>query len=136
MILVCLNLRNFCFVKQFFYPLNEIPPREVAEETLAGFSQASTDQSFVRAWAYKGYANMALWSAIQYGIWKSPEFESLLSCSDIDLDEPFSREKGSDIAEAIKIPPPFSGNSTGEKREFPKVVSRPRYAAEFCPPRL
>jgi hypothetical protein len=60
MILVCLNSRNFCFVKQFFYPLNEITPREVAEETLAGFSQAFTDKSLVREWAQKGFANAAL----------------------------------------------------------------------------
>ena len=119
MILVCLNSRNFCFVKQFFYPLNEIPPREVAEETLGGLSQASTDQSLVRKWADKGFANAALWSAIQSGAWKSPAFETFLSCSNIDLDEPFPREKNSDTGEANKLSPPFSGNSTGEKRKFP-----------------
>lgn len=119
MVLGCLNSRNFGFVKQFFYPLNEILPREVAEETLAGFSQASTDQSLVREWAEKGFANAALWSAIRSGIWKSPAFESLLSCSNIDLNEPFPREKSSDTAESNILSPPLSGNSTGEKRKFP-----------------
>jgi ankyrin repeat protein len=118
MILVCLNSRNFCFAKQFFYPLNEILPREVAEETLAGFSQAATDQSLVREWADKGFANAALWSAIRSGIWKTPAFESLLSCPNIDPDEPFPRERSSDTAEANKLSP-LSGNSTGEKRKFP-----------------
>jgi len=119
MILVCLNSRNLCFVKQLFYPLNEVLPREVAEETLRGLSQASTEQSLIRVWVEKGYANAALWSAIRSGIWKSPAFDSLLSFSNIDLDEPFPREKSSDKGEANHNSPPLSGNSTGEKRKFP-----------------
>lgn len=118
MILVCLNSRNFCFIKQFFYPLNEIPPREVAEETLRGFSQASTDQSLVMEWADKGFANAALWSAIRSGIWKSPAFESLLLCSNIDLDEPFPGRKSSNTGESNNHSPLFSSNPTSEKRKF------------------
>jgi ankyrin repeat protein len=90
-ILTCLNSRNFCFVKQFFYPPNEIPSREVTEETLAGHSQASTDQSLLSNWVDKGFANAALWSAILSGIWESPAFAILLSSSDIDLDKPPAR---------------------------------------------
>ncbi|CAP86462.1 Pc20g11330 [Penicillium rubens Wisconsin 54-1255] len=119
MILACLNSRNFCFVKQFFYPLNEVPPREVTEETLAGHFQASADQSLVRNWAEKGFANAALWSAIRSGIWKSPAFASLLSCTDIDLDEPFPREKRLGTGAANRFSPIFPGNSTGEKRKLP-----------------
>ncbi|KAJ6178087.1 hypothetical protein N7519_008548 [Penicillium mononematosum] len=119
MILACLNSRNFCFVKQFFYPLNEVPPREVTEETLAGHFQASADQSLVRNWAEKGFANAALWSAIRSGIWKSPAFASLLSCTDMDLDEPFPREKRLGTGAANKSSPIFPGISTGEKRKLP-----------------
>ncbi|KAA8642611.1 hypothetical protein EYZ11_010110 [Aspergillus tanneri] len=118
MILACLNSCNFCFVKQFFYPLNEVPPREVAEETLAGLSQASMDQSLVMEWADKGFANAALWSAVQSGIRKNPAFESLLSCSFIDLDEPFPRRQSSYTGEAHKFSPQLCGISTGEKRKF------------------
>lgn len=117
-ILACLNSCNFCFVKQFFYPLNEIPPREVAEETLAGLSQASMDQPLIREWADKGFANAALWSAVRSGIWKNPAFESLLSCSYIDPDEPFPRGESTYTREANKSSPPLPGNSTGEKRKF------------------
>jgi hypothetical protein len=90
----------------------------VAEETLAGFSQAAKDQSLVREWADKGFANAALWSAIRSGIWKTPAFESLLSCPNIDPDEPFPREKISDTVEANKLSP-LSSNSTGEERKSP-----------------
>ncbi|CAG8015554.1 unnamed protein product [Penicillium nalgiovense] len=119
MILACLNSRNFCFVKQFFYPLNEVPPREVAEETLAGHSQVSADQTLISGWAEKGFANAALWSAIRSGIWKSPAFASLLSCTDIDLDEPFPRERRLGTGAANKSSPIFPGCSTGEKRKLP-----------------
>jgi ankyrin repeat protein len=114
-ILACLISRNLCFVKQFFYPLNEIPPREVAEETLRGLHEAPTEPLLVREWADKGFGNTALWGAIQSGIWKSPEFERLLSCSNIDMDEPFPRKKRTETGEAATVPT-SPGSSTGEKR--------------------
>jgi ankyrin repeat protein len=119
MILVCLNSRNFAFVKHLFYPLDEVPPREVAEETLRGVSQVSTDQSLVRMWVDKGFANAALWSAIRSGIWRSPAFENLLSFPHIDLDGPFPREQSSDKGETNNNSPPVSVKPTGEKRKFP-----------------
>lgn len=117
-ILACLNSCNFRFVKQFFYPLNEIPPRAVVEETLAGISQASLDQPLIMEWADNGFANAALWSAVRSGIWKNPAFESLLSCSYIDPDEPFPRGESTYTREANKSSPPLPGNSIGEKRKF------------------
>ncbi|KAJ5199365.1 hypothetical protein N7472_004569 [Penicillium cf. griseofulvum] len=117
-ILVCLNSRNFCFVKQFFYPLNEIPPREVTEETLAGHSQGSTDQSLIRDWVDKGFSNSALWSAIFSGMWESPAFEILLSSSDIDLNEPFPPKRVLDTGAANKSSPIFPDNPTGKKRRY------------------
>ncbi|KAJ5157118.1 uncharacterized protein N7482_008218 [Penicillium canariense] len=117
-ILVCLHSRNFCFLKQFFYPLHEIPPREVTEETLVGFPQASVDRFLVRKWVETGFANAALWSAIQSGIWKSPNFESLLSCPHIDLNRPQPQERGSETAEARNDFPPFSSTLTSEKQKF------------------
>jgi hypothetical protein len=119
MVLMCLNSRNLCFVKHFFYPINEILPKEVAEETLRGLSQASTDQSLLRDWADKGFANASLWSAMLSGLWKSPAFETLLSCFNFDLNEPFPRKKNSDTGEANTLSPQFSGNSIGEKQKLP-----------------
>ncbi|KAE8378272.1 ankyrin [Aspergillus bertholletiae] len=118
MVLVCLNSRNFCFVKQFFYPLDELPPREVTEETLKGLSQLSIDQPLIRDWVGKGFANAALWSAVQFGIWKRPTFECLISCPDIDLDEPFPCTTSSNRGETNIILPP-SPIPTGEKRKLP-----------------
>jgi ankyrin repeat protein len=131
MILVCLNSRNFCFVKQFFYPLTEIPPREVTEETVAGFPQASTDLSLIREWVDKGYANAALWSAFRSGGWKTSAFESFLSCSHIDLDQPFPLEKDSNAAEDIMLSSPLSDNSTGEKRKFPFMPPTPQNQQDY-----
>ncbi|KAJ6153648.1 hypothetical protein N7470_006607 [Penicillium chermesinum] len=122
MILVCLNSNNFRFAKQFFYPLNEILPMEIAEETLAGLSQASMDQSLMKEWADKGFANATLWSALRFDTWKSPAFESLLSCSYVDLDKPFPSTRGLGAGEANIASPPLignsTGNSTGQKRKF------------------
>lgn len=118
-ILICLISRNFRFVKQFFFPLNEIPPREVAEETLAGLSQALMDQALIENWVDKGFANAALWSAITCGKWKNiPAFENLLSCPNINLDEPFPCQKTSERSEAVTLSPSFPGIPSGEKRKF------------------
>ncbi|KAJ5219641.1 hypothetical protein N7468_008845 [Penicillium chermesinum] len=107
---------------QFFYPLNEILPMEIAEETLAGLSQASMDQSLMKEWADKGFANATLWSALRFDTWKSPAFESLLSCSYVDLDKPFPSTRGLGAGEANIASPPLignsTGNSTGQKRKF------------------
>ncbi|OQE01202.1 hypothetical protein PENVUL_c044G04241 [Penicillium vulpinum] len=132
-ILVCLDSHNFCFMKQFFYPLNKIPPGEVTEETLEGLPQASTDQSLVREWVDKGFANAALWSAIRSGVWKSPAFERLLSCSDVDLDEPAPRKKIPGAGERMDLSPPFFGNFIGKKPKFsfnPSAEDSPRLPLE------
>lgn len=88
------------------------------EETLAGISQASLDQPLIMEWADNGFANAALWSAVRSGIWKNPAFESLLSCSYIDPDEPFPRRESTYTREANKSSPPLPANSNGEKRKF------------------
>jgi len=71
-ILRCFYTHNFSFVKQFFYPLHEVPPREVTEEALIGLPAASTEPSLLEEWTDKGLANAALWCAIYSGLWKSP----------------------------------------------------------------
>ncbi|PYH45894.1 ankyrin [Aspergillus saccharolyticus JOP 1030-1] len=118
-ILVCLKSRNFRFAKQFFYTVEEFLPREVVEDTLEGFAQASRDQSLVKDWTDKGYANAALWSAIRIGRWKNAAFGSLLSCPQIDLDEPFrGRRQSLWAGEAHNLSPSSSGVAAGEKRKF------------------
>ncbi|KAJ5753784.1 uncharacterized protein N7511_007937 [Penicillium nucicola] len=117
MILVCLSSRNLRFVKQFFYPLREIQPREVTEETTRGLSQASTNQSLLQEWVDRGFASTTLWSAIVSGLWKSPAFELLISHANIDPNEPF-QGKVSLKKEADNLPPSFSWNSIGEKRKL------------------
>ncbi|KAF3400195.1 hypothetical protein F1880_008358 [Penicillium rolfsii] len=117
-ILICLVSHNFRSVKQFFFPLNEIPPKEVAEETLAGLSQALMDHTLIESWVDKGFANAALWSAIIRGRWKNPAFESLLSCPKINLDEPFPLQTTSARGEAGTLSASFPGIASGEKRKF------------------
>ncbi|KAJ5709933.1 hypothetical protein N7493_009525 [Penicillium malachiteum] len=95
MILVCLNLYNFSFVKQFFYPANKILPPDVTEETLKGLSMAMIDRSLIGDWADKGFAKTLLWSAIQSDVWKDEAFEIFLSSPYINPNEPFLRRKSS-----------------------------------------
>ena len=76
------------------------------------------DQTLIMEWADNGFATAALWSAVRSGIWKNPAFESLLSCSYFDPDEPFPRGESTYTREANKSSPPLPGNSIGEKRKF------------------
>ncbi|KXG50188.1 uncharacterized protein PGRI_061550 [Penicillium griseofulvum] len=118
-ILSCLNSRNFSFVKQFFYLPKEIPPSEVTEETLAGHSQASTDQALIKYWVDNGFANAALWGAILSGIWESPAFAILLSSSDIDLDETFPPARVLHTHTTDEHSPVFPGNPASPEQELP-----------------
>ncbi|KAJ5715557.1 uncharacterized protein N7483_012738 [Penicillium malachiteum] len=106
MILQCLASRKLSSAKQFLYPLKELPPRDVAEDTLAGLFQAFKGESFVKEWADKGFGNV-VWSDIQSGASKKKEFASPLSCSHIYLNDPFPRERKPATVEANERPPLF-----------------------------
>lgn len=107
MILTCIRSSNFSFAKHLFYPLNELPPQEVTEVTLAELSKISKDQSFMKEWADKGFANATLWSAIQFGAWKNEEFASFLSYPHLDLNEAFPAKQRIATKMAPEIPPPL-----------------------------
>ncbi|KAJ6004652.1 hypothetical protein N7540_013021 [Penicillium herquei] len=95
-----------------------IPPGEVAVDTLAGFSQASTDPSLVKEWADKGYANAAIWSTVQFGQWMNAEFKNFLSCSYVDPDMSFRGSQKSCAGQGLELPSNPSGSSAGEKRKY------------------
>ena len=107
MALTCIRSGRFSFAKHLFYPLNELPPKEVAEVTLAELSEISKDESFMKEWADKGFANATLWSAIQSGAWKMEEFASFLTYPHLDLNETFPSKQSIATKEVDNALPPL-----------------------------
>ncbi|KAL4889983.1 ankyrin repeat-containing domain protein [Aspergillus ambiguus] len=118
-ILNCLYAGNFSFVKQFFYPFHERPSKRVVEETLIGLPAASTDQSLMKQWADQGWANVALWSAIHFGLWQNPSFKNILFDPSVDLNSSDPDPTSLEMSETGNIPHAYFDDLTSEGTQLP-----------------
>lgn len=84
----CLHDRNSSFKKQIFYPVGEVPPKEVTIETLAGLQAKGIAGYIEYSWADQGFANATLWDAIRFGLWRSSAFGTLIAIENVDVNSP------------------------------------------------
>jgi ankyrin repeat protein len=95
---MCLSSRNFRFAKQFFFELWDKSLSNLTHDSLRGYNAAARSDKLIEAWDASGYANAALWNAVQTGIWQdSPDFEKILS------DARINPNRGCSLTELVKI---------------------------------